>query len=235
MPFVPTYFTFALASGSPAGTEIHRDLNLPEEPDDHRFWFTGPDAALFWTLAAEANTGSGYDLITATLRPLPARTYVFESSFQDSIAIPCNFVQDVSFWYGTLTVTAPEGTVHEAFFDPAASGSAVGFNGSAGVLEPAGFSRYGVQTNIESLKWESGVVTMELSHAVSLAGGSMDFIALDGSVSLSLAFDDAQPLGENGVPTWNVPHQPWQDGDQLMLRIVGACPQVEAPNQVASM
>ena len=38
-----------------------------------------------------------------------------------------------------VTVTAPAGTVHEAFFDPVVIGSGVGADASNGVLEPKAF------------------------------------------------------------------------------------------------
>ena len=47
----------------------------------------------------------------------------------------------------------------------------------------------------------------------------MDFIALDGSVSLSLAVADAQVDTATGTLTLKVESQPWKPGDQLMLRI----------------
>ena len=77
----------------------------------------------------------------------------------------------------------------------------------------------GQRTTLESLNWEAGVVTMELTHYVPLAGYRIDFIALDGSWVLSLEFDGAKANNETGTFTWLVPDQPWQDGDQLMLRV----------------
>ena len=47
----------------------------------------------------------------------------------------------------------------------------------------------------------------------------MDFIALDGSVSLSLDVSDARVDGANQTLSWPVALQPWQSGDQLMLRV----------------
>ena len=100
----------------------------------------------------------------------------------------------------------------------------MGYTANAGALKPAAFSVNGEQTTIQALKWENGIVTMGLSAGVPLTGHRMDFIALDGSVSLSLSFDDTQTQSESGLLTWNVPQQPWQDGDQLMLRIRNAEP-----------
>ena len=54
-----------------------------------------------------------------------------------------------------------------------------------------------------------------------LANHHADFIALDGSVSLRLDFDDATETGEGDsrALSWTVCAQPWQSGDLLMLRI----------------
>ena len=110
-----------------------------------------------------------------------------------------------------------QGTVHEAFFDPVAIGAAVGADASNGVLEPAAFTVGGASATMTSLEWESSTVTMELNPSASLAGHAVDFIALDGSVSLTLSFDDATQSG--GALTWSVASQPWNAGDLLMLRI----------------
>ena len=55
-----------------------------------------------------------------------------------------------------------------------------------------------------------------------LAGHHIDFIALDGTVSLRLDFDDAVEISaDDGVSalSWGVCVQPWEDGDKLMIRI----------------
>ena len=62
-------------------------------------------------------------------------------------------------------------------------------------------------------------MSLALAPYVSFAGYDMDFISLDGSVALSLSFDDAMANSESGTFTWSLPDQPWQDGDQLMLRV----------------
>ena len=47
----------------------------------------------------------------------------------------------------------------------------------------------------------------------------MDVIELDGSVSLTLDFDEATENTEAGTYTWSVANQPWEDGALLMLRM----------------
>ena len=58
---------------------------------------------------------------------------------------------------------------------------------------------------------------LTLSPQSSIAGHTLDFIGLDGSVSLSLAVSDAQQDDTSLV--WKLAEQPWQSGDKLMLRI----------------
>ena len=67
-------------------------------------------------------------------------------------------------------------------------------------------------------------MTMTLSPSVSLAGHRAEFIGLDGSIVLTLLFDDAQTQG--GTLTWTVADKPWGDGDLLMLRIEEILPEV---------
>ena len=223
VPYTPYQHSRAILSGLAAGTEIHRVGPFVEDPTLSRFWFTGTDSQFFHTFVEEvdSNPRYGYDRVIAVLRPLPAGSYEYEYRVQRARDTPCDFVPE-PYLEGTVSVTAPAGTVHEAFFDPGAWGSSVGFTSNAGVLEPAEFSADGVPTTIQTLAWESGVVAMELSPAMSLAGRSVDFIALDGSVALSLSTDDAQTQGEGEVLSWNVPRQPWQAGDRLMIRIKDA-------------
>ena len=117
-----------------------------------------------------------------------------------------------------MTATAPPRTVHEVFFDPVAIGAGVGADATNGVLKPAAFTVDGASATITSLKWESGAVTMELNPSAPLAGHAVDFIALDGSVTTTLSFDDATQ-GGGGALTWSVANQPWNAGDKLMLRV----------------
>ena len=220
VPFTPYQHSIALSSGLPAGTEILRVGPFFEDPAYWRSWFTGTDYRLFQTSMedVDSNPRYGYDRVIAVLRPLPAGSYRFEYRVQHDSDARCGFIRE-PYLEGSVTATAPEGAVHEAFFDPAATGAAVGFTAGAGALEPAGFTVNGARTSIDALNWERGVVTLELSPGASLPGGRIDFIALDGSVSPSLPFDDAQSHGDGSTLVWSVPHQPWRDGDRLMIRV----------------
>ena len=218
-PWTPAQFEATLVSGSAAGTEVHRKYNPYRETQYHRFWLSGQAGGLFQTLIDDADSvpDNGYDHALALARPLPAGEYRVNYNKQHYVYFPCNFVPD-SYSEWTVTVTAPAGTLHEAFFDPVAVGAAVGADGSNGVLEPAAFTVGGASATITSLKWEAGAVTMTLNPTASLAGHAIDFIALDGSVTTTLSFDDATQ-GGGGALTWSVASQPWNAGDLLMLRI----------------
>ena len=117
-----------------------------------------------------------------------------------------------------VTVTPPPDTVHEAFFDPVALASGVGTDASNGVLKPTAFSVGGSSTSITGLKWDNASVVLTLSPHASLSGHNLDFIELDGSVSLSLPVSSATVDTTAGTLTWSVPNQPWHHGDMLMLR-----------------
>ena len=183
-------------------------------------WIEGQNRDLFsaGTVDDDIDPTNGFREALRVTRPLPGGSYQFRYRAQLRHSVPCNYIsEDVgSFW--TVTVTAPTGTVHEVLFDPVAVGTAVGADATNGVVEPSGFTVGGTATTIDTLKWQSGVVTMELSPAASLSGYDMDVIELDGSVSLTLSAASATS-NAGGTLTWAVANQPWHAGDQLMLRL----------------
>ena len=225
----PTTTAYDLGSGLPAGSLLYEAPvgGIPGRPGT--YWLEGGDKDLF-TVETTTNPipdplddGMTYTgLRTATARPLPAGDYTFVSEGRwggwicrtDFSELERNLNRHTR----TVHVTSPPRPVHEAFFDPVAIGAAVGADGANGVLKPAAFTVGGASATITSLKWESGTVTMELNPSASLAGHAIDFIALDGSVALTLSFDDATQ-GGGGALTWPVASQPWNAGDLLMLRI----------------
>ncbi|MDE2715964.1 MAG: hypothetical protein OXI33_02975, partial [Chloroflexota bacterium] len=69
------------------------------------------------------------------------------------------------------------------------------------------------------IEWASGTVKVKVSPHTGLTGQTVDFIELDGSVSLSLLVDDATIDAANNTLSWTVSEQPWHDGDKLMVRI----------------
>ena len=204
-----TTYDFYLNSGLQMDTVINEPL-----PMDGKWWLQGKDGNLF----AFANGA------LRTTRPLPTGEYRFFSSYQMPVSIPCNYHPDE---YKTrhenfVHVTAPEGTLHEAFFDPVAVGASVTADVSNGVLEPASFKVEDMEaTTIGGITWESQRVRMEFSPSAPPAGNHSAFIALDGSVVLRLKIEDATQVVEgNGTTlTWGVCSQPWEAGDKLLLRI----------------
>ena len=183
-------------------------------------WVEGQDSDLFGAVTVDDDTDptNGFREALRVTRPLPAGSYGFRSRSQLPHDVPCNYISEEGGAFWTVTVTAPAGTLHEALFDPAAIGAAVGADTANGVVEPAGFTVGGAATTLQALKWESGVVTMELSPAASLSGYDMDVIELDGSVSLTLSVAGATS-NAGGTLTWDAANQPWHAGDQLMLRL----------------
>ena len=183
-------------------------------------WIDGQDRDLFSAATVDDDTdpANGFAEALRVTRPLPAGSYGFRYRAELRHDVPCNYITEEggSFW--DVTVTAPAGTLHEAFFDPVAIGTALGADAANGVVEPAGFTVGGVSTTLQSLKWQSGTVTLELSSAASLSGYDMDVIELDGSVSLTLSVAGATS-NAGGALTWAVATQPWHADDQLMLRL----------------
>ena len=206
-------------SGLGGGTVVYV---LPEESDiapgvPFQVWLDGSDASLF-----SAATPSQNYRVTTT-RPLPGREYRFHFNYRGPFYSLCDGYTDRYEW--TVTVTAPEGTLHEAFFDPVTVGAAVLADSANGVLKPAGFTgANGASATIQRITWEagtgdSGTVKLRLSPHDAIAGHTLHFIALDGSVPLSLKVADATVDSANDTLSWTVASQPWRSGDKLMLRI----------------
>ena len=118
----------AIPSGAPAGTEVYVDIiakelegeTFPDSLDiDDVILHTGQDADLF-DKAWPANA--------LTSRPLPKGTYRFYWADQPAYYALCDATSELRKRRNevVVTVTAPNGTVHEAFFDPVAVGSGGG-------------------------------------------------------------------------------------------------------------
>ena len=211
-----------MRSGLPAGSAFWSgwsSIGL----DDLIDYFKGPDKHLFKDMIVDSNDNraDGYGLDSRSRRPLPRGKYELEYYMSHTALLPCGYELIDSYW--TITVTAPAAALHEAFFDPVSigSGGAVGADGSNGVLKPTDFTFGGEGVSLGSIKWQSQAVEMRMSPHNRLANHHADFIALDGSVSLRLDFDDAAETGEGDsrALSWAVCAQPWQAGDLLMLRI----------------
>ena len=79
-------------------------------------------------------------------------------------------------------------------------------------------------TATQALKREEHVRLNCLLTSGELQFRFLDFIALDGSVSLSLDVDDATVDAANNTLPWSLSDQPWHPSDKLMLRISKANP-----------
>ena len=223
-PWTPPQKTAALDSGSAAGTEVNRATKSYREPQYHRWWLSGPDHERFQALIDDDDEmpSNGYDHLLATGRPLPAGAYRVHYNWQNYRDFPCNFVRLDAYSDWTVTVTAPAGTVHEAFFDPVAIGAGVGADDSLGALTPTGFTVGATAATLQRLIWEAKQLQLELSAAVPLADHYLDVIALDGTVSLRLRLDDATTAATASggqAWRWRACAAPWAAGDQLMLRL----------------
>lgn len=197
-----------------------------------RLWVSGQDAGLFVSETVDdpdndPSTGYTYQVVTA--RPIPSGIYKIFYFDQPASWVACGYNpmwihDDIEY---IITVTTSAEVLHEAFFDPEAfsdptdnGGVAVGFyDDSFGVLKPPLIK--GTSTSIQSLLWENKQVKMSTSESIDLSDYVMDFINLEGEAFLTLGFDDAASESYLGIErrVWNVPEQPWQSGDLLMIRI----------------
>ena len=197
-----TLATGEIESGLPAGTRavtwdeaIEAGLHIfgPEPPENWHTnrWREGRDAHLL---------GLEYPGYSTILRPLPAGEYrSFVLSRWDGMAVCDGYPEAVkNQWEDLIVVTAPEGTLAEAFFDPVTDGTATT-----------------ATTTVGTIRYEANTVKATLIPTVT--NHLLDFIALDGSVALSLDVVDATTT--DGVLSWTVASAPWSTGDKLMLRI----------------
>ena len=233
-PYTPkTIREGPFASGLPAGSEF-RSSEFAGAGYVQQ-WYEGRDAGLFQVAIVVDGADivpnyfqtrdvlTGYTVETRVARPLPSGTYEVKLLGQSGVTIPCDFNMDrsqASTW--TFTFESPAGTLHEAFFDPAAIGGGAGADKDNGVLKPTEFSLAdGSGVSLQSVAWNPSAVEMRLEPHTRLAGYHADFIALDGSIALRLDFDDASETGEGETRalSWPVCVQPWQAGDLLMLRL----------------
>ena len=192
--WTPSEAEMSLESGLGSGILV-ADYGTVFEQGYGRSWLTGEDAVHFSALIVDDNENAidGYAERIETARPLPKGEYRFRVHALRYRYMPCNFTLEEGTgqldW--VVTVTAPAGTLHEAFFDPVTIGTAVGADATNGVLKPTAFTVGETATRITGLKWENNQAVLTLSPHVSLAHYALDFIELDGSVSLTLQTKDA--------------------------------------------
>ena len=240
----PRYVRYddALASGLPTDTLVHdnhengKSAWIESEPQA-QFWLEGRDAGLFDVRPTrlESYTFPGYDDSylwhsgdVFTTRPLPAGEYRFYYNYRHGQYVICDAYpksRRTSLEH-FVAVSAPPGALHELFFDPMtlrqAQGrpSQVGADDTNGLLKPATFTdANGASATIQRISYESGTVKLDVTPDDALDEHIVDFIELDGTVSLSLDVADATVDAANDTLSWSVSEQPWHDGDKLMVRI----------------
>ena len=241
-----------VVSGMPAGTVLDKHQGYGRYPDSGvrvKRWVENRDADLFTyehgvvTNLDEDDDGDfdriTYDIMVQTVRPLIAGEYSFDFKESTPYYQQCNYVISDPW---TVTVASPPSIPHEFFFDPVAVGTTVAANSTDGVLKPASFTgANGATTTISSLAWEPAstssaatdgqvklLLTSDSGPYDVMGEHILDFIALDGSVSLSLDMFDATV--ESGTATsshsvtWPLSSQPWDADDKLMVQIREAPP-----------
>ena len=242
-----------LASGLPSNTNTDQLIHtyFVNENWKGRYWFEGDDADLFtisddvyenrtWPYPGGIENsfsavGGKFKVDTklrihylSTTRPLPADEYTFTMKQTWPSDVPC---RDKDYYsekaVQIVKIATPPGTLHEALFDPVTDGLAVAADATNGQLEPAAFTdANGASATIRRIEWASDAVKVKVSPHTGLAGHKLDFIELDGAVSLSLVVDEATVDAANRTLSWAVAEQPWHDGDLLMLRIAEVVPEV---------
>ena len=216
----------ALTSSMAAGTEIYRYAEpFQGDPAYSRMWLKGPDASLFQTVTIDSDSSpaNGYNLGFSTARPLPADTYHVHNYGQHYSDIPCDFRPDNRYTEWSITVTAPTGTLHEAFFDPVAIGTTIGADATNGVLKPNTFTASdSTTTTLRSIDYSGSNVRMLFSQTTGLSGKEVQFIMVDGTVGLTVLFSSATTetvAGKGTRYSWKTCSAPWAAGEKVMIRI----------------
>ncbi len=210
-----------IASGLPTDTVLSDLSGWKGIGGYPNLFLEGPDSTRFKQVLSDTDTNpeNRFDVHIHTTRPLPFGVYEIHTNHQTHRMKPCNYVPPYRVKW-LVTVEPPDGTLHELFFDPGTDGSAVTADNMNGVLKPTSFTdANGASATLSSISYESSTVMMTLSPHNGLTGHILDFIELDGTVSLSLNVGDATVDSANNTLSWTVSEQPWHDGDKLMVRI----------------
>ena len=211
-----------LGSGQPFGTIVHSHAFGYGTSADRkaRAWLDGKDSVLFSVVESQhvqTDDVFTYDFSVVGARPIPAGLYKLNYQLVPFGYVDCGHAFTTAL---TVNVVVPDGTLHELFFDPVTDGSAVSADATNGVLKPAAFTASnGASATVESISYESGTVRVKVVPWSSLSGHVLDFIELDGRVSLSLSVTNSTVHTADDVFVWPVGSRPWEDGDKLMVRI----------------
>ncbi len=224
--------SLSLGSGKAGGTVIHSDGGIGVALSDGmrtKVTLGGEDSEYFVVregdeFSSPPDDGSPRMLFVVHVdaaRPLAAGEYVFEQNY---VPVGLSYCGSTFTSEWTVTVTPPDGTRHELLFDPVAVGGAVGADATNGGLVGGSYWDWpGYTGRIESIRWEDGAVRVTVGPHIRLTAEVLDFIGMDGGVTVSFDAADAVSFVEwpNIVYTWDVASRPWDDGDKLMVRIRG--------------
>ena len=226
VPWSPYEITTTLASGAAAGAEVYRwTVQALDAPVYLLPWLSGDASDHFRFLVVDGDTSpiTGYSMTAETIRPLPPGAYQFRYNLQHPSDVPCNFKPLDSYDLVTVTVTAPSGTLHEAFFDPVAIGTTIGADGTNGVLKPNTFTASdSTTTTLRSIDYSGSNVRMLFSQTTGLSGKEVQFIMVDGTVGLTVPFSSAmvETVASQGTRySWKTCSAPWAAGEKVMIRI----------------
>ena len=273
MPYAYTR-EFQIRSGLWAGSVVDSPLiSSTSSSNEYDIYFFEGDDMRFFEFDLEDDDGdpvNGYYPTLKIARPLIRGVYSvmyyrlwgkIRPCIGDSVDGRRDIPAKNETWI--IRATAPDGTLHEAFFDPVAIGAGVGADSDNGSLTPAAFpatggvivnqskppdlvaqtpsafpGASGVDAEIRRVAWESDAFTIEIANPPVhlLANHHIDFIAQDGNIPLRLDFDDAAVADAGVVRTfsWVRCGQPWQAGDMLMLRISESPADLEGATKQAS-
>ena len=139
-----------IASGLPAGSDVHTDKFAnstireygetdPGDLGEHRI--VGRDENLF---------SVRWPGVVFSVRPLLAGEYKYYFGYLPEESVVCDGIpeQEMQRQEVFVHVTAPAGTLHEAFFDPTAIGAAVGADTTNGALTPTALTVEGTATTV---------------------------------------------------------------------------------------
>ena len=222
----PWYFTnrkaisprvATISSGAPAGTEIGRyERDGPPDPNV-KWYFTGEGSNLF-----EVSREGSNDYYR-TARPLIGGLYKLRKHAQHEQHKICGYrrtYDDPGYTPWNVTVENPQKTLHEAYFDPNET--------NHDEIYPNKIDLYGMPIEIEGLEWIDGKVTLTLNEHAHF-NGQLEIIGFDGSTRLALRFTDSIYDADANKFSWAVEEQPWEEGEELMLRIWTPEPEPNLP------
>ena len=213
--------THEWVSGQPAGTVLNERDGRSDLTGYMRYELGGPAAEyLSWEATDnDSDPSNGYKVELKNNRPLPAGTYDFHYRVQYGYWKPCGHISRTASQL-IMRMVKGKGVLHELFFDPVTAGSAISADSTNGLIKPVLFTdANSTSATIQRIAWESGMVEIEVTPNDALIGHIVDFIELDGAVSLSLDVADATVDAAKDRLSWSVSEQPWHDGDKLMVRI----------------